>query len=50
MIDAPLQMLIGHVTALAFWRSGDWPWLGVAKGAREPVASVTMSVVLWVSS
>jgi hypothetical protein len=51
MIDAPLQVLIGLVAALAFWQSGDRPWLAVAKGALVSlVASVIMSVALWVSS
>lgn len=51
MLDAPLQLLIGLVAALVFWRCGDRPWMAVVKGVLVSLAiTIILSVVLWIGS
>jgi hypothetical protein len=51
MLDAPLQLLIGIVAAVVFWRRGDRPWLAVVKGVLiSLVATFILSIILWITS
>jgi hypothetical protein len=51
MLDFPLQLLIGLVAAVVFWRRGDRAWVAVGKGVLVSlVATIILSVILWISS
>ena len=51
MLDAPLQLLIGLIAALLFWRRGDRPWVAVVKGVLVSLAATfILSVILWITS
>jgi hypothetical protein len=51
MLDTPLQLLMGIVATLIFWRRGDRPWVAVLKGVLVSViATFILSVVLWITN
>jgi hypothetical protein len=43
MLDTPLQLLLGIVATLLFWRRGDRPWVAVLKGVLVSLIA-TMSI------
>ena len=51
VLDFPLQLLIGIVAALIFYRRGDRLWIALAKGFLVSlVATIILSVILWITS
>jgi hypothetical protein len=51
MREAPLQLLIGSVATVFFWRRGDRPWLAVVKGVLASlIATIMLSLILWITS
>ena len=51
MLDTPLQLLMGIVATLIFWRRGDRPWVAVLKGVLVSfIASIILSVIFWITS
>ncbi|HEX5991904.1 MAG TPA: hypothetical protein VFY70_05000 [Thermomicrobiales bacterium] len=51
MLDFPLQLLIGLVATIFFWRRGDRVWVAVGKGVLVSlIATIILSVILWISS
>jgi hypothetical protein len=51
MLDFPLQLLIGPVATILFWRGGNQVWVAVGKGVLVSlVATIILSVILWIST
>lgn len=51
MLDFPLQLLIGIVAALVFWRRGDPSWVAVIKGGLVSlIATFILGIIFWITS